>query len=157
MSHLAVEPVPVTIIKSPEELTELSVEYGALSTWSIPQVGTVPEPVQILQRRPSRLETRVILVAAGGATSVVLGHRKDYVASANNPQGGIFPATMFPYTLVWKSQQPLYAAAIGGGPATIITVDYAQAAPGSGAEETYEYTEGDEEEEGQGGLGPSYS
>jgi len=275
MSHLAVDPVPVTIVKSPEELTSLAVEFGAWSTWTVPQIGQSSGPVPpILARRPTRDEARILIPAlsagalsstvtatgsvatpAAGAliagvvvgpgtfqvnwsveittvaatvpdnmriavnggvttystsingtaigsypnqlpatvittgasqtlgvyaigaeatgtykatlvvtqlsgapnatTGVVLAHRPDYVANPANPQGAIIPASLLPLQLVYRSQQPLYAVGIGG-PATILTLDQAQAASQATAEEVPEDIPEEYQEEGQGGTGPGY-
>ena len=88
-----IAPVDVRIVKSPEELTSLAVEFGAWSTFTVPQIGlntgTLPP---ILARRPTRDEARILIPPqTGGATAIVLAHRADYVSNASNPQGAIIP------------------------------------------------------------------
>lgn len=245
MSHLAVEPVPVKIVKTPEELTELAVEFGAWNTWTVPAIGTNTGTLApILSRRVSRDEAEILIpTQSSGATSVVLAHQPGYLSSAANPQGAIIPVqpttvtttppvpstpaipasttnvqntNSFPVTVVitggtmtnvsvqgqtvgtgagtylvpsgqvismtytvaptwawsnanpattvtnyslqritYKAQQPLYAVGVGG-PVTLFTLDQAQAAASSQAEEAMEYIPEEYQEEGQGGTGPSY-
>jgi hypothetical protein len=155
-----IEPVDVRIVKSPEELTSLAVEFGAWSNFTVPQIGTNTGTLPpILSRRPTRDEAYIFIPPqTGGATSVVLAHRADYVSNASNPQGAIIPvpgAGATAFQIKYKGQQPVYAVGVGG-PATISTLDQAQSASEAQAEEIPEYLDEEYELEGQGGPGPSY-
>lgn len=66
--QLEIDPIPVAIIKSPEELTSLAVEFGGGSQYIIPALSG-NQPVQILTRRPTRDKAR-ILVASLSATAL---------------------------------------------------------------------------------------
>lgn len=71
MKTMDVDAIPVRVVKTPEDLSELAVEFGAPSTWTIPQIGT-QQPVQILQRRPSRSKAQIWIPAppnSGGSVS----------------------------------------------------------------------------------------
>jgi len=147
---------PVRIVKTTEELTNLGVEFGAWSTVTVPQIGTNTGTLApILARRPSRLEARIMIPPqSAGATSIVLAHRQDYVSNPANPQGGIIPAPAAggnPFSITYKSQQPVFAVGIGG-PATIIVLDEAQAVAQATAEEDVEYIPEEWQTEGTGGL-----
>jgi len=265
-----VEPIPVSIIKSPEELTSLAVEFGSTSNFSVPLIGTATPPVQILQRRPTRSKAIILVTSlgglgsastsafgtvpaavgagttiattgtlppgtytvyvnistsgtvttadannmqlligatvigtlmnsnsgantpfpngpfvvivpaagaailvksvgagsgtatynadiiatpqagSGGATGIMFASRQDFLANANNPQG--FLVTSAPKDFKWESQQPLYAAAIGGGPITVSVIDQAQAGTQAQAEESvqsYDLSELGQEEGGR--------
>jgi len=67
MKQMEVNPIPVVIQKSDEELTALAVEFGVGSTWPVPNLAT-SVPVQILTRRPTRKKAR-ILVPVPSATA----------------------------------------------------------------------------------------
>jgi hypothetical protein len=110
----AAEPVRVT------EVSERAApEYGSCMTWPIPQT-TTGTPVLILNRRLRRHKAKLNITALGGATSVVFNSVIDRLQGAT-PQGytisvvGVLPD--------WESQQPLYAIAVGGGPASISVID----------------------------------
>lgn len=108
------EPIPV------KEMTESAApEYGACMTWPIPQT-TAGTPVQILTRRLRRHKAKLIVTALGGATSVVFNSVIDRLQGAT-PQG--FTVSVVGFLPDWESQQPLYAIAIGGGPASISVLD----------------------------------
>jgi len=94
-------------------------EYGACMTWPIPQT-TAGTPVQILTRRLRRHKAKLTITALGGATSVVFNSVIDRLQGAT-PQG--FTAIVVGNLPDWESQQPLYAIAIGGGPASISVLD----------------------------------
>lgn len=149
---LDVAPIPVSIVKSPEELTSLAVEFGAFQTITVPQIGqNTGTLAPVLARRPTRDEAYVFILPQATATAVVLAHRQDYVSNAANPQGGIFPvsATSPIVQVKWKAQQPLYAVGIGA-PATIIVLDMAQAASNAQAEEATQVYDIDEANELEG-------
>jgi hypothetical protein len=113
------EPIPV------KEITERAApEYGACMTWSIPQAGIGSNlPVQIFQRRLRRNKGKLTITALNGATSVVFNSNLNALTS--NQQGAAFTAAgNLPD---WESQQPLYAFAIGGGPASVACWDEAYA------------------------------
>jgi len=55
---LDVQPIPVSIVKSSEELTSLAVEYGSTTTFPVPLLGSA-QPMQLLQRRPVRYKAVV--------------------------------------------------------------------------------------------------
>lgn len=152
-------PIPVSIVKETEELTGLAPEFGAPSTYSIPQIGTTTtgSPVQIMQRRVTRTKAIISIdVLGGGATGVMLAHRPDYLANAGNPQG--FLITAVPKIILWENQQPCYAAAIGGGPVSVSVLDQAQAAAQASAEESVQSAGYDDETlQEEGGRGRQYS
>jgi len=61
---------PVRIIKAPEELDTLGVEFGSTNTFPVPLIGTAA-PVQLLQRRPTRFKAVISvdsLATAGQST-----------------------------------------------------------------------------------------
>lgn len=154
-----VPPVDVRIVKTPEELTELAVEFGAWNTWTVPQIGqNTGTLAPILSRRPTRDEAKIFIPPqTGGVTGVVLAHRADYVSNAANPQGAIFtpPASgSSPIQITYKAQQPVYAVGIGGA-ATVLTLDTAQAAASSKSEEDIEFIDEKYQEEGAA-LDPGY-
>jgi hypothetical protein len=110
----AAEPVRVT------EVSERAApEYGATMTWLIPQT-TAGTPVQILTRRLRRHKAKLIITGLGGATSVVFSSVIDRLQGAT-PQG--FTVNVVGALPDWESQQPLYAIAVGGGPASISIID----------------------------------
>jgi len=67
---LNVDPIPVSIVKSEEELTSLAPEFGSTSNFSLPLIGTA-QPVQILQRRPTRTKAVLSLDSFGGSIASV--------------------------------------------------------------------------------------
>jgi hypothetical protein len=94
-------------------------EYGATMTWLIPQISA-GTPVQILTRRLRRHKAKLTVTALGGATSLVFSAIIDRLQGAV-PQGFTWVGTgNLPD---WESQQPLYAIAVGGGPASISVID----------------------------------
>lgn len=95
-----------------------------------------------------------IIPATQPLTAVVLAHRQDYVSNAANPQGAIIPVSALPVQFVYKAQQPVYAVGVGAG-AVVLTLDTAQAARQSMAEEAEEEIPEEYQEEGQA-LDPGY-
>ena len=67
---------PVRIIKAPEELDTLGVEFGSTNTFPVPLIGTAA-PVQLLQRRPTRFKAVITLdnlvTALTAVVQIVLG------------------------------------------------------------------------------------
>jgi hypothetical protein len=86
---LDVDPLPVSIVKSPEELTSLGVEFGGASYFPVPLIGSAA-PVQLLQRRPTRYKGVISLdsltVTTTPVVAIILGATT--VAAYNpNPVG----------------------------------------------------------------------
>lgn len=114
----ASEPVQV------KEISERAApEYCGCMTWVIPQ-NTIGQPVQILQRRLRRHKGKLMLTALGGATSVVFNSKLDPLQGLSPQGAAVLVIGPLPD---WESQQPLYAIAVGGGPATVAVWDEAYA------------------------------
>jgi hypothetical protein len=107
-------PIPVVNLSRRE-----APEFGSTMTWSVPQSG-IGQPVQILTRRIRRYKAKILVAALGGATSVMFNSNLDRL-SLGVMQG--FTVIIVGLIPDWESQQPLYAVAIGGGPATISVID----------------------------------
>lgn len=73
---LDVAPIPVSIVKSAEELTSLAVEFGSTSTFPVPLLGSAA-PIQLLQRRPARYKSVIyvpsLVTGLATVTQIILG------------------------------------------------------------------------------------
>jgi len=84
-------------------------EHSSCMTWAVPQVG-VGQPVQILQRQPTRFKAKLVVTNAG--TSLIFNNRLDPLQGAT-PQG--FTINAVGSLPDWESQQPLYVIGTGTG------------------------------------------
>lgn len=92
-----------------EVVGEKAAEFGSCMTWPVPVVG-IGQPVQILQRQPSRYKAQIIVQNAG--TSLIFNSKLDPLQGAN-PQG--FTVSNAGAIPPWECQQPLYVVATGAG------------------------------------------
>ena len=124
-------PPPVPVIDVSESAAP---EYGGIQQFVAPvsgvggNTGSQPAYVQLLQRRVRRHRARINIDAlTGGATAVILNTSPDALtANPANPVGGYI--TVAPRQVIWESQRPIYAVALGG-PVSIYVQDESYAEP----------------------------